>query len=118
MDLGFGAHGHLGLILDPVEYDKVAIGTPYVSQTMPAVISFTNNTPQHKVTQRRDDFKKEKRLFKEMIALEKYLLQQLSNVLPTMYLKRFRSKDSNAIDKFIAFILSHLFLNYGRVPQE
>ena len=117
-DLGGGAHGHLGLILDSVEYDKVATGTPYIRHTMPAAISFANNTPQHEVTRRRDDFKEEKRLFKEMIALEKSLLQQLSNALPTMYLKRFRSKDSNAIDKPISFIMSHLFLNYGSVTEE
>lgn len=85
---------------------------------MPAAINFANNTAQHEVTRRPDTFKEDKRLFKEMIALEKSLLQQLSNTLPTMYLKQFRNKASHAIDKPIDFILSHLFLNYGRVSKE
>ena len=85
---------------------------------MPTIPIFAEKKPQHEVIRRRDDFKEDKRLFKEMISLEKALLQQLSKAIPEMYLKRFRNKDSNAINKPISFILSHLFLNYGRVPEE
>ena len=109
MDLGGGANGHLGIILDAVEYDKVAVGCPYIRHSMPDIPIFASNTPQHEVARRRDDFKEAKRLFKEMISLEKALIQQLRNAIPSMYLKRFRSKNSNAIDKPISFILNHLF---------
>ena len=117
-DLGGKANGHLGLILTDVEYALVATTTPYVRHTMPSTPTFDDKPSQHEAIRRRDDFKEKKRLFKEMLSLEKALIQQLSKAIPDMYLKRFRNKDSNAIDKPISFILSHLFLNYGQVPEE
>ena len=117
-DLGGGVNGHLGLISTLVQYNKVAPGTPYVRHVMPLPPVFPNNTPQHEVTQRCDNFKEEKRLFKEMTALEKSLLKQLSQALLVMYLKGFQNKHSNAIKKPIADIITHLFDNYGRVPEE
>ena len=108
-DLGGGANGHLGMILTAIEYALVAMNTPYVRHIMPTIPIFADKTPQHEVIRRRDDFKEDKRLFKEMISLEKSLLQQLSKAIPEMYLKRFRNKDSNAINKPISFILLHLF---------
>ena len=43
----------------------------------------------------------------------------MSKAIPEMYLKIFRNKKNrNSIDKPFSFILSHLFLNYERVPEE
>ena len=85
---------------------------------MPPTVVLPTNTPQHEVMRRRDDFKEQKREFKEMLALEKLLLSQLSKAVPAMYLKSFRNQHSNVIDKPVSEILSHLFDTYGKISQE
>ena len=116
-NLGGATNGHLGLILTPLQYASVST-TPYVRLTMPAVPVIPSNMAQHAAIRERDDYKEDKRLFKEMVAVEKALLKQMSRALPVIYLKTFRNKHSNAIDKPVSEILAYLFTTYGRVSQQ
>ena len=117
-DLGGGANGHLGLVLTAQQYTVVSATTPYVRHVMPTEPNIPSNMPQHAAIRLRDDFKEAKRVFKEMLSVEKALLKQVSTAVPGMYLKPFRNKNSNTIDKPISDILDYLFARYGRVPQE
>ena len=117
-DLGGGANGHLGLILTDVEYALVCPLTPYVRHVMPNDPIIDGKTKAHEAIRLRDEFKEAKSLYKEMISLEKALLKKISAAVPAMYLKQFRNKHSNALDKPIPEIMEHLFSVYGRVPQE
>ena len=42
----------------------------------------------------------------------------LSWAVPSMYLKKFRNKHSNALDKTIPEILEFLFSTYGKISEE
>ena len=53
-----------------------------------------------------------------MVSLEKSLLKKIDGTVSAIYLKQFRNKHSNALDKPIPEIMEHLFSVYGRVPQE
>ena len=115
--LGGGAHGHLGLVLTPVEYALVS-GTPYVRPVFPGILIVPANTTQHAANAMRDDHKELIRQFREVEDLEKATIQQLSQAIPAVYLKQFRNRQSNAIDKTIPHILSTLFSIYGVVSDD
>lgn len=117
INLGGGANGHLGLILTAIKYSLVST-TPYVRYTMPTAPSIDSKTKTHESIRMQDDCKEDKALYKEMVALEKFLLKKLNESVPAMYLKEFQNKHSNALNKPISEILEHLFTIYGRVPQE
>ena len=85
---------------------------------MPVTPVIPTNAPQHAAMRMRDDFKEDKRVYKETITVEKTLLKQLSKAVPEMYLKTFQNKFSNTISKPVSHILQHLFDTYGRVSQE
>ena len=116
-DLGGGAHGHLGLVLDPVEYALISL-VDYVRPLHPPLLNIPVGTTQHESNRLRDDNKESVRLFREMIALEKYLLKLLSQAIPAPYMKTFRSRTSNAINVSISTILQTLFQTYGLIPEE
>ena len=117
-DLGGGQNGHLGLVLSDVEYAVVCANDPYIRHTQPTAPTFVTATPQHEVIRLRQDFKEEKELFREMVMLEKSLLKMLSQAVPSMYLKKFRNKHSNALEKTIPEILDFLFTTYGKISEE
>ena len=97
-DLGGAANGHLGLILTPLQYQSVST-TPYVRLTMPAAPIIPSTMAQHAAIRERDEYKENTRLYKEMVAVEKSFLKQMSRALPEIYLRSFRNKHSNTIDK-------------------
>ena len=116
-NLGGGANGHLGLIMDPIEY-VLLLQIPYTRPLHPTPLIIVPGTTQHESNRLRDDHKEALRLFREMTALEKCLLKLLSQAIPAPYLKPFRNHNSNAIDANIPTILTTLFQTYGIVPEE
>ena len=58
-------------------------------------------------------------LYREFVAMERILIQQIVNAIDGKYLKAIRSKTTNKINKTIPEILTYLFETYGDVsPQE
>ena len=64
-DLGGGAHGHLGLVLNNAEYATIS-ATPYVRPAHPGTLTITNGTAQHEATRLRTEHKGLIRLFVRM----------------------------------------------------
>ena len=117
LELGGGAHGYLGLVLTVLEYANVS-ATMFVRHVHPGKLRIPTRTSTEEARRLTEEHKEKLRLFKEMIDVEKALIKQLSQAIPSMYLQSFRNLHSNAIEKDIPFILKHLMQNYGQVEED
>ena len=117
-DLGGGAHGHLGLVLTAADYALVS-ATPYIrpnhpgTLTLPAGVGVTNL--QQEIA--RDNLQENLRVFHECVNVEKALIKQLNQALPSEYLKQYRNVHSNTITASLLVILTNLFTRYGQVSD-
>ena len=116
--LGGGANGHLGLVLPAQAYGLIAPGTPYIRPVLP-VMDISNTDTQYIIAQKRLEYDTSLALYREFVAMEIILIQQIVNAIDGKYLKAIRSKTTNKINKIIPDILTYLFETYGDVsPQE
>ena len=69
-ELGGGTNGHLGLVLSAAEYALVS-AVPYVRYVHPVSPIILPGTTNHEATRLRKDYRDQKKMFKEMIKLEK-----------------------------------------------
>lgn len=119
-DLGGGNNGHLGLILTPAE-QLVISPTIYVRPVHPGLLVIPAGppaVPQYLRTEMKEDHKEAIRLFREANNVEKALLKQLSEAIPELYLKRFRSRHTNTLTASLPVILAYLFQTYGDISEE
>ena len=115
-DLGGGKHGHLGLVLTPVEYATVS-ATPYVRPVHPGPNPAAAGT-QWENQVNRDKHQESIRLFREANGVEAALLSQLTVALPPLYLEGYRDPHSNKINKSLVDIFKDLFSIYGAISEE
>ena len=85
---------------------------------MPKALNIPLGTKAHESLRLREEYKEKKRLFVQVIDLEKALLRLMSQAVPSMYLKPFRNRHSNAIESTIPDLLSHLLSTYGNVQED
>ena len=116
--LGGGANGHLGLVLSEQAYEQIAPGTPYIRPVLPEM-DIDNNDTRYILAQKRLDYDTALALYREFVAMERILIQQIVNAIDGKFLKAIWSKTTNRITKTIPEILTYLFETYGDVsPQE
>ena len=89
-NLGGGANGHLGLVINAAEYATIS-PTPYIRPTMPGPLIYPAGMPQYQRSELCEDNKEAIRLFREAEDLKKFLFKQLKDAIPDMYLKGFRN---------------------------
>ena len=116
-DLGGGAHGHLGLVLDPTEYTDVS-SVSYAFPAHPGSLDLTDVSTQYVRLERREDHCEQLILFREATNVRAAMLKQLAVAIPEMYIKRFRNKYTHALDGDIYAILNYLLKTYGKVTSE
>ena len=118
--LGGGQNGHLGLVVTPATYATLVPGdTPYTRPANPGRLQITGNETQYQIAQRRDEHDEATRLFREVLGVERALIQQIVGAVEAKYLKALRNPITNKITKTIPEIFSYLFDTYGDVsPQE
>ena len=83
-DLGGGAHGHLGLVLSPVEYATLS-ATPYNQPGHPGPLVIPLRTTQHASSVPQDQHKKALVLFHETIDLKNALKNQITDCIDETY---------------------------------
>ena len=115
--LGGGANGHLGLVLSEQAYEQIAPGTPYVRPVLPEM-DIDNNDTRYILAQKRLDYDTDLALYREFVAMERILIQQIVNAIDGKFLKAIRSKATNRITKTIPEILTYLFETYGDVSPQ
>jgi len=118
--LGGGANGHLGLVCSPETYQELVPGdTPYIRPTNPGRLQILGTETQYQIAQRRDEHDEATRLFREVIGVERAIIQQIISAIEPKYLKAIRNPITNKITKSIPEIFEYLFDTYGDVsPQE
>ena len=116
--LGGGQHGHLGLVLSPTDYAAIPNTQPYVRPAYPGALNIPNAATQYQIAILRDTHYEEMRLFNEVTAVERTLLQQIVATVEPSYLKALRDSDTQRLEKTISEVLSYLLDTYGDVTIE
>ena len=74
---------------------------------------------QYQVAQEREIHTENTCLFREILAVERTIIQQIVGALDAKYLKALRDPVTNKITRTIPEILKHLFNAYGHItPSE
>ena len=94
--MGGGLHGHLGLILNGEEYQRIS-NTPYERPTHPDNLEILDRTTQHEAARLRTEHKEAKKLFRQTNDLKKALRHQITAAVPKAYLDALRSREASAI---------------------
>ena len=116
-DLGGGTFGYLGLVLTAAEYALVS-PVPFVRHVNPPPLFIPPGTLQHVANGMRADRKEARQLFKEMTNLEQTLIHQLTQAIPSAYLRSFRNRHSNSIQTTLPVLFASLFRTYGKIPEN
>ena len=116
-DLGGGAHGHLGLVLSPAEYQLVS-NTPYDMPNHPGPFSLPRNTDAAEAIRRREAHQERVRKFRESLDIKKALIKQIVAAIDKAYLEELRDETTNTITKTIPEILTYLFTNFADVTSD
>ena len=118
--LGGGQHGHLGLVCTPEAYATlVPENEPYIRPQNPGILTIEGNETQHQIAQRKAEHEAAVRLFRQVLGVERAIIQQIVSAIEPKYLKALRNPVTNKITKSISEIFEYLFDTYGDVsPQE
>ena len=117
--LGGGHHGHLGLVCPAATYSTIPNTEPYARPNAPGPLTIGQNLTQYQIAQAREQHAERTRLFREILAVERTIIQQIVAALDAKYLKALRDSVTNKITRTIPEILEHLFNAYGHVtPSE
>ena len=118
--LGGGENGHLGLVCTPETYATLVPGnTPYIRPENPGRLQIEGNETQYQIAQRREEHQEATRLFREVLAVEKVLIQQIVAAIEPKYLKALRNPITNKLTRSIPDIFTYLYDTYGDVsPQD
>ena len=109
-------NGHLGLVVSPATYQTlVPDGVPYRQPVNPGRFVIEGRETQHQITQRRAEHAETIQLFKEVIDVERSIIQQIVSAIEPKYLKALRLPTTNRLIVSIPAIFTHLFTNYGDI---
>ena len=84
-DLGGGQHGHLGLVLTPLEYAN-ASAVPYVRPPHPGPLVIPGGSTARQENTIREDHKKATKLYRETVNLERTLKSLILDAIDSDYL--------------------------------
>ena len=117
--LGGGHHGHLGLVCSDATYATIPNAQPYVRPVAPGALTIIQPATQYEIAQQRDQHNEETRVFREVLGVERTLIQQIVAAVDAKYIKALRDPVTNKIAFTIPEVLSHLFNAYRHVtPTE
>ena len=118
-NLGGGAHGHLSLVLSPMDYASVAPMTAYVQPRFPGSFVLPNNVTNIQAQMLREQHAENLHQFQEVEAVHNALVQQVIQAVDPMYLKALCNPITHALNVPLNKILQHLIDVYGTLtPRE
>jgi hypothetical protein len=115
-NLGDGLHGHLGLVLNPLDYALVS-PVPFVAPVHPGSLVIPQGTTTVMATALRDQHAEAVRLFREYNGVEKALKQQIRKAVDQSYLLAIHDRTSNSLSGTVHTILDYLQVTYGKVSD-
>ena len=116
-DLGGGAYGHLGLVLDDATYNALT-GENYDRPAHPGALAIAAGTALHESVRLREEHIENVRLFRETVDVTNALLKQIVNAVEKDYLKELYNNVTSTITMTIPEVLTFLFTRYGEVDTE
>ena len=119
--LGGGSHGHLGLVCSPAAYRALIPGVDaYARPINPGPLALIpDNLTQYQIAQARDEHAEATRVFREVLGVERAIIQQIVAAVEPKYLRALRQPGTHRLQRTIPEILEHLFETYGDVtPQD
>lgn len=117
LTLGGGLHGHLGLVLSPARYAIVS-NIPYVRPPPPGMLIIPPNATNQVAMVYRDNHNEHVRIFREVTAVEKALIQQVVAAVDHTYLQPLRNRESQSITMPIYDVIDFLFRVYGKINSR
>ena len=119
-DLGGGANGHLGLVCSAETYQALVPGVqPYIRPENPGRLEVAQGEMiQFQITQARAEHTEETRVFREVLGVERAIIQQMVVAIEPKYLRALRTPGTNKLNHNIPDILHHLFTTYGDVTPS
>ena len=115
--LSDGQHGHLGLVLNPVEYALIS-AVPFNVPPHPGILNIPPNATASQATATRDAHREELRIFLESTTVKSQLIQQIIKAVDPVYLATLQDRVTGTINTNIWDILTHLWTSYGRVTPQ
>ena len=117
-DLGGGENSHLGLVVSPATYQTLfPDAPPYRRPVIPGKFVIEGRETQHQIAQRRSEHAEQVRIFKEVIGVERAVIQQIISAIKPKYLKALHLPTTNWLNASIPAIFTHLFTNYGDISS-
>ena len=118
-DLGGGANGHLGLVCTPTTYQSLVPNAPvYTRPTNPGRLVLRDGLTQYQIAQARDQHQETTRVFREVLGVERTIIQQIVVAVEPKFLRALRTPGTNKLNRTIPQILQHLFDTYGDVTPS
>jgi hypothetical protein len=116
-NLSDGAHGHLALVLSAPQY-LLLTEVAFVRPEHPGALLIPDGTTGPMATVMKNAYLEQLRLFREVLGVEKALIQQIVKALDAPYLIALRDRNSNSLTGTVYQILDHLHEVYGRVSPQ
>ena len=99
--LGGGRHGHLGLVCTAAIYATIPNTQAYQRPQNPGPLKIQQGATQYQIAQQKEQHAEETRLFREVIAAKRTLIQQIVAAVDAKYLKYLRDPVTNKITRTI-----------------
>ena len=117
--LGGGTYRHLGLVMNNTAYEALPDAQPYIKPHNPGPFTLPNNdVSPAEIALQKADWEERVRLWREVQAVERALVQQIVAAVEPKYIKALRNPVTAKITQNIKIILNHLFNNYGKLPPS
>ena len=117
--LGWGHNRNLGLTCNSLTYATVPNLEPYLQPEAPQPLNVQLGATYFQIQQQQDEHAERVRLFKEVLAVEQVLNQQIVAALDAKYIKALRDRIRNKITRSIPDFFEYLFNAYSHVtPTE
>ena len=85
-----GHHGHLGLVKTPERYADIKDTEPYQRPVNPGILQVEGGTA-FEIVQQKAEHEESTRLFREVLGVERALIQQLINAIDSKFLQALKN---------------------------
>ena len=113
-NLGKGAHVHLGLVLNDVQYAHI-LTAPSIYLTRPGQLIIPDGTTAHASSNMRIAHTNKVCLFRLVTGVEQALVQKYFATVEENYLADIRNRTTNSINDIAAVMMNHLQDIYGQL---
>ena len=102
---------------NPDTYAEIPETATYVRPENPGILDIEGGTA-YEIAQQKAEHEETTRLFREVLGVERALIQQIIGAIDGNFLKALQSPLTGKIDKTIPQIFSHVYTNYGNVSPD